>query len=85
MSTEQLGCDQKDKKGVLEMIRCEVRVPACGKSYEFILNEYVKIPMVIAELASIISSYERRSWAKANEKQELLLAAEPCCAGRFFE
>ena len=55
------------------MIRCEVRVPACGKSYEFILNEYVKIPMVIAELASIISSYERRSWAKANEKQELLL------------
>ena len=45
------------------MLRCEISVPALSKSYEFCLNEHVKVPDVVGEIVSVIKSYEHCTWA----------------------
>lgn len=44
------------------MLRCEISVPALTRSYEFSVNEHVKIPVLIEEVTSVIGARERCRW-----------------------
>lgn len=52
------------------MLRCEIAVPALFHSYEFSLNEHVRIPALIAEIMSVIEDYEGCKWVGGAEKAE---------------
>ena len=45
------------------MLRCEISVPALTKSYEFSVNEHVKVPALIEELMFVIGAREGCRWA----------------------
>lgn len=44
------------------MLRLEVSVPSINRSYEFVVNEYVKMPILVGELAQVISAKEGKEW-----------------------
>lgn len=50
-----------------EILHVEVYIPDLMKSYEFSLNEHVKISAVIDEIAHVISQKEQKPWEKSKD------------------
>ena len=46
------------------MLRCEISVPALTRSYEFSVNEHVRVPALIEEVMSVIETREGCRWEK---------------------
>lgn len=53
------------------MIHVDIVVPSIDKTYEFTLNENIKLLYVIEEIAYVIAQNEQRSWV--GEMGDLLL------------
>lgn len=53
------------------MLHVEVHIPGISKSYEFSVNEHVRISLLIQEMMHIISQKEQRQWEQ-NGSQALL-------------
>lgn len=49
------------------MLRVEVCVPAINRTYEFVLNDRMPLPVVIEECAEVIASREHRMWAGSTD------------------
>lgn len=53
------------------MVHVDIEVPIIGRTYEFNLNENVKILSVVEEIVHVIAQMEKRNW-EGNMEQLLL-------------